>query len=423
MKKILSFLAAGALALGLIGCSGDLHDDEFNPIDTSKFETFELCGAMTDWKNDAGTNLKFTPTENAYEYSVTFTAKDAEQGFCFITKTGLWDDYQIGGESMKAGTLPEGISFSSKAGEGKHEDAIFSGLTKDAAYKMTVETSSGVYVVSLASTEAPVAPAAPVPYVLSGLFIKGAMNGWKDGLKNALMTFTTSMNGEVEYQYDFVGAGGDMEFKVASTNYNDGYSGAEIIVNADYVPFTQMRVGGKVTDLEGNPIPDPGKPGENLGDTGNSTIKATKAGANYRMYIKTNPDKEVFVKVEQIAAVKYKFKVINLGDYAQAWINGSFWGAWELGWPIASWNKAVKDGYAPVAVVDGVAEFPAVFDEDAVAKVGETKSFNFKAIACANDAWGQADWDSGDLACEIEITGDKTFVIVVDAETNEVSIE
>ena len=27
MKKILSFLAAGVLALGLIGCSGDLHDD------------------------------------------------------------------------------------------------------------------------------------------------------------------------------------------------------------------------------------------------------------------------------------------------------------------------------------------------------------------------------------------------------------
>ena len=160
-----------------------------------------------------------------------------------------------------------------------------------------------------------------------------------------------------------------------------------------------------------------------LGDTGNSTIKATKDGANYRMYIKTNPDKEVFVKVEQIAAVTYKFKVINLGDNAQAWINGSFWGGWELGWPIASWNSAVKAGYAPVAVVDGVAVFPAVFDVSAVAKVGETKSFNFKAIACADDAWAAANWDSGDLACDIEITGDGTYVVVVDAETNEVSIE
>ena len=27
MKKILSLIAAGAMALGLIGCSGDLHDD------------------------------------------------------------------------------------------------------------------------------------------------------------------------------------------------------------------------------------------------------------------------------------------------------------------------------------------------------------------------------------------------------------
>ena len=28
MKKVISLLAAGALALGLIGCSGDLHDTE-----------------------------------------------------------------------------------------------------------------------------------------------------------------------------------------------------------------------------------------------------------------------------------------------------------------------------------------------------------------------------------------------------------
>ena len=27
MKKVLSFLVAGALALGLIGCSGDMHND------------------------------------------------------------------------------------------------------------------------------------------------------------------------------------------------------------------------------------------------------------------------------------------------------------------------------------------------------------------------------------------------------------
>jgi hypothetical protein len=278
-------------------------------------------------------------------------------------------------------------------------------------------TPSTTYITVKVTVKAGAAPAAPVPYVLSGMFVRGGMfdGSWGAVLAGALMNFTTSTKGEVEYQLDFVGAGGDMGFKVASANWDDGYSGAEITVNADYVQFTEQRVAKKVYDAEGTLL--------EKDDTGDSTIKATKAGANYRMYIKTNPDKEVFVKVEQIAAVTYKFKVINLGDNAQAWINGSFWGGWELGWPIASWNSEVKAGYEPVAVVDGVAEFPAVFDVSAVAKVGETKSFNFKAIACADDAWGQADWDSGDLACDIEITGDGTYVVVVDAETNEVSIE
>lgn len=35
MKKILSFVVAGALALGLIGCSGDLHDVVPSRIDLS----------------------------------------------------------------------------------------------------------------------------------------------------------------------------------------------------------------------------------------------------------------------------------------------------------------------------------------------------------------------------------------------------
>lgn len=423
MKKILSVFAAAAMLFGFASCSGDLHDAQI--IDLTGYG---IRGTMTGW--NAADDIPLVDNGDG-TYSISFATQDPdgtglEKIAVLELGDGSWDTaYRLAqpkAEGDSANVFGEADGWEQKVYQGQSADCMLIPAAKGDNVTLLI-TPSTTYITVKVTVKGGAAPAAPVPYVLSGLFIKGAMNGWKDGLKNALMTFTTSMNGEVEYQYDFVGAGGDMGFKVASTNYNDGYSGAEIIVNADYVPFTQMRVGGKVTDLEGNPIPDPGKPGQNLGDTGDSTIKATKADANYRMYIKTNPDKEVFVKVEQIAAVKYKFKVINLGDNAQAWINGSFWGGWELGWPIASWNSAVKDGYEPVAVVDGVAEFPAVFNVDAVAKVGETKSFNFKAIACANDAWGQADWDSGDLACDIEITGDRTFVIVVDAETNEVSIE
>ena len=423
MKKLLSVFAAAAMLFSFASCSGDLHDDVYKVIDLSGGAVPGDWASPANWDN---TTAWTTVDKASNTYTFDFETKadlDGDVGFKIVTVSGEWnvDGYTEFKVPVDGSVTAEMKTGAAMGGAG---NAFVTGCKAGGKYTMTVVSNPDTTItVSVVASEGGAAPAAPVPYVLSGLFIKGDMNGWANGVANALMTFTTAMNGEVEYQYDFVGNGNDMGFKVASANWNDGYSGAEITVNADYVPFTQMRVGGKVTDMEGNPIPDPSKPGENLGDTGNSTIKATKDGANYRMYIKTNPDKEVFVKVEQIAAVTYKFKVINLGDNAQAWINGSFWGGWELGWPIASWNSAVKAGYEPVAVVDGVAEFPAVFDVSAVAKVGETKSFNFKAIACADDAWGQADWDSGDLACDIEITGDGTYVVVVDAETNEVSIE
>ena len=415
MKKLLSVFAAAAMLFGFASCSGDLHDAQI--IDLTGYG---IRGTMTGW--DAAADIPLVDNGDG-TYSISFAAQDPngtgiENVAVLELGDGSWNTaYRLAqpkSEGDSANVFGEADGWEQKVYQGQSADCMSIPAAKGDNVTLLI-TPSTTYITVKVTVEGGAAPAAPVPYVLSGLFIKGDMNGWGDGIPNALMTFTTAMNGEVEYQYDFVGNGSDMGFKVASANWNDGYSGAEITVNADYVQFTEQRVAGKVYDAEGTLL--------EKGDTGNSTIKATTNGANYRMYIKTNPDKEVFVKVEQIAAVTYKFKVINLGDNAQAWINGSFWGGWELGWPIASWNSAVKAGYAPVAVVDGVAEFPAVFDVSAVAKVGETKSFNFKAIACADDAWEQADWDSGDLACDIEITGDGTYVVVVDAETNEVSIE
>ena len=417
MKKLLSVFAAAAMLFGFASCSGDLHDAQI--IDLTGYG---IRGTMTGW--DAAADIPLVDNGDG-TYSISFAAQDPngtgiENVAVLELGDGSWNTaYRLAqpkSEGDSANVFGEADGWEQKVYQGQSADCMSIPAAKGDNVTLLI-TPSTTYITVKVTVEGGAAPAAPVPYVLSGMFVHGGMfdPSWGAVLAGALMEFTTSTKGEVEYQLDFVGAGGDMGFKVASANWNDGYSGAEITVNADYVQFTEQRVAGKVYDAEGTLL--------EKSDTGNSTIKATKDGANYRMYIKTNPDKEVFVKVEQIAAVTYKFKVINLGDNAQAWINGSFWGGWELGWPIASWNSAVKAGYAPVAVVDGVAEFPAVFDVSAVAKVGETKSFNFKAIACADDAWGQADWDSGDLACDIEITGDGTYVVVVDAETNEVSIE
>ena len=415
MKKILSFLAAGALALGLIGCSGDLHDDALNPIDTSKFETFELCGAMTDWKNDAGTNLKFTPTENAYEYSVTFTAKDAEQGFCFITKTGLWDDYQIGGESMKAGTLPEGISFSSKAGEGKHEDAIFSGLTKDAAYKMTVETSSGVYVVSLASTEAPVAPADPVPYYFDGLYLVGGCfkigdmkNLWSFGSANLIYGASLDKKtGIVTYKKDIVATAESGEMGINDSSWGNKQNGKGITVNANADDYTELN------GTEG----------------GNFKVSGLTVGKAYRVEIKTTPDKDVLIKIYEIASVTFKFEVTGLSEGELAWIGGEFWGAgWDNGWPIEAWKKPVGCGLSvsdnAVADENGVAAFNNKWNVSTVAKPGETLSYKFKAIASTSNWEGKTptSHETGDLSVDIKIKEDATYKISINIEDGEVEV-
>lgn len=413
MKKILSFLAAGALALGLIGCSGDLHDDEFNPIDTSKFETFELCGAMTDWKNDAGTNLKFTPTENAYEYSVTFTAKDAEQGFCFITKTGLWDDYQIGGESMKAGTLPEGISFSSKAGEGKHEDAIFSGLTKDAAYKMTVETSSGVYVVSLASTEAPVAPADPVPYYFDGLYLVGECfkigdmkNLWSFGSANLIYGASLDKKtGIVTYKKDIVATAESGEMGINDSSWGNKQNGKGITVNANADDYTELN----------------GTEGSNF------KVSGLTVGKAYRVEIKTTPDKDVLIKIYEIASVTFKFEVTGLSEGNLAWIGGNFWGSsWDNGWPIGAWNKPVGYNLSVsdngVADENGVAAFNDKWNVSTVAKPGEKLSYNFKVIATDTDWSGDPSKQTGDLSVDINIEEDATYKISINIDDEEITV-
>ena len=308
MKKILSFLAACALALGLIGCSGDLHDDALNPIDTSKFETFELCGAMTGWNNNAGTNLKFTPTDNQYEYSVTFTALGAEQGFCFITKTGLWDDYQIGGESMAAGTLPEGISFSSKAGEGKHEDAILSGLRANAIYKMTVETSTGIFKVSLTEEKE------PNYFLLEGYFVRSRDKDWNGTGSNLVWNpVKDPATGVVTYKVEFTATKTTQQLALGRQDWDAG--------RWECSEATSFAVGAEPITLE-------------KGKEQHPEVTGLIVGRPYNVVITTTPDEVVQMTVEQIKYIDVVgFKVINADDYEgkyvyflEKWIPENKWG-------------------------------------------------------------------------------------------------
>lgn len=81
MKKILSVFAAGLLALGLVGCSGDLHDSD--PIDFTKLF---LRGDMNGW----GTTPLVVEAGENYDAKVTFTATVNPQQFAIATPDESW---------------------------------------------------------------------------------------------------------------------------------------------------------------------------------------------------------------------------------------------------------------------------------------------------------------------------------------------
>lgn len=129
MKKILSFLAAGALALGLIGCSGDLHDALKTDVSTLQIRA-DLPGASWD-----GTDLT---KETEDTYSFPFIATTSIGHFAFTEKGNGWNvAYRVTSD----GKLYEGFKTSFDEAvlyNGDTADCMPVALTVGASYKITV---------------------------------------------------------------------------------------------------------------------------------------------------------------------------------------------------------------------------------------------------------------------------------------------
>ena len=419
MKKLLSFLAAGIAALGLASCSGDLHN-EFDPasalgkalfgssINIADFETFELCGKMTGWANDSDTNIKFVENEDGTWEADFLSTEDDEQEFCFITKTGLWDDYQIGGESMEAGTLPDGVKFTSKAGGGKHEDAILSGLKKKSYYKMTVDASTGVYVVSVETTK-------PSPFYLVGAFVRGSMNAGSASGDTVLVNPSLDKSTyEVTYTYDFdLASNGDWGQNVDTevsfgitigSDWSTKYTGASYAfgTDTDYVATT-------------------------LGADANNKISGLDKTKAYRLIIKTSPEKSVSFKVIEVA--KYSLNIVVTGIPAAsngetAIICGTFnkWPGWT-----SAWGKDKKVSDLPNAVIsNGTATFTSIIN--GIADLGDnvaTSGCGYYGAVTNDDiatASGEIKIGGDDFIIEFKLTGSGTYTATIDLENDEVTV-
>ena len=405
MKKLLSFLAVGALALGLIGCSGDLHDAAI--IDLSGYG---IRGSMTGWdkaddepltKNDDGT------------YAFSFTATGETDNFAVIEMgDASWNTAYRLAQPKSEGDTPNTFDtekgMEQKVYQGQSADCCtIKGLKKGDKVDLLITPDTTFITVKVTITAGAGADSTgPVPYYFDGAMLVGVTN-WNNSdasnlLKNGKLTKST---GEVVYTLDFT-AGNVAEVQITGVgDWNNGWGTTDITVgDSDFVtlvPFSTKKAGAKVTGLT--------------------------VGKAYRAEIKTTPDKDVLIKIYEIASVTFKFEVTGLSEGNLAWIGGNFWGSsWDNGWPIGAWEKPVGYNLSVsdngVADENGVAAFNDKWNVSTVAKPGEKLSYNFKVIATDTDWSGDPSKQTGDLSVDINIEEDATYKISINIDDEEITV-
>lgn len=402
MKKILSFIAAGVLALGLIGCSGNLHDEVPSRIDLS---AGAVPGAFNGWDN----TTPWTTADVATGiYTYEFTAKDSSVEWKAITTSGDWNSGAYIDATAEVGGGEVTLKFDDKTGGGTN--AKITGLTKGLKYTLTVEATESSEVV-VKSVEAAGVP--PTPYYLDGLWLVGSVfattgnaNAWNfspaDNLiKGAVVDATT---GVVTYAVDItaIAASGDLGINDAS--WNNKQKGGGITVNADDT-FVALD---STTE-------------------GNFAVTGLTTGKPYRVTIQTTPEKVVSVKIAQIASYTLKFKLTGGEEGKEYYLNGSVFG-WTGAWPCTGWGgsyagaKSENPARFATAGVGGVAEFTAT--ASFVGKPGEKVSYEIKFVQCDSTDDANFAWTSGDSNLKFDVdVADGTFVVVYDVVSGDITIE
>lgn len=412
MKKLLSFLAVGALALGLIGCSGDLHDAEI--IDLSGYG---IRGTMTGWdkaddepltKNDDGT------------YAFSFTATGETDNFAVIEMgDASWNTaYRLAqpkSEGDTANTFDTEKGMEQKVYQGQSADCCtIKGLKKGDKVDLLITPDTTFITVKVTITAgASAVPADPVPYYFDGLYLVGSCfkigdmtNLWSFGSANLIYGASVDKKtGIVTYKKDIVATAESGEMGINDSSWGNKQNGKGITVNANADDYTELN------GTEG----------------GNFNVSGLTVGKAYRAEIKTTPDKDVLIKIYEIASVTFKFEVTGLSEGELAWIGGQFWGAsWDNGWPIEAWKKPVGCGLSVsdngVADENGVAAFNDKWNVSTVAKPGEKLSYNFKVIATGTDWSGDPSKQTGDLTVDINIDEDATYKISINIEDEEIKV-
>ena len=346
MKKLITgAVAALALLFGFASCSGDLHDDEKNPIDLSG--GYYLVGSMTEnWKNTAETVVAFEETETAGAYNVPFSADAAEIAFAFIPTPGSWAG-QIGGDKMVAGTLPTGAKFESKDNGKGGENGTISGLEADGKYKLTVTALDDGTLKIDCSSNVP-----PTPYYLDGYAVRSLDAFWNVTADNLLYNPTLNEGkGILTYKLDFKATDSSQKLAIARKVWTEG--------RWECSEAKSFAVGAEPISLESGKKEHP-------------IVTGLTIGNSYRIYVYTTPEKEVSMKVVALTKVEVT-PTVSVSGLPEA-LNGItlyFTGDFN------GWKKPGEDGSIECKVADGSVyiTLPKISKDF---ETGEEKAFSYQ---------------------------------------------
>lgn len=366
MKKIFSIFASSVLALSMfVSCSGDLHND-MDPAKVALImgETktiLDEADLMGDFLTDTDWEAQYLTKVDSTTYTFSFTARKDKHNFAIRKVAGQWDIARWFGENKDDKDNPFSIApgeshiMTYYEGGTMGGDFGLSGLTVGKSYTLTIkienEDKNEISASLAEGGDAPAAKPTPVPYVLSGIFMRGIIDlSWNCTLDACLNEFTTDKDGNVFYQKDFVADATKSDFKLGSKDWANGWGGTTFKVGEDYVEFAEKRVDGVAY------MTNTGDEKESSKDTSNASVDGMTASKKYRIIIKTTPEKKVYAKVYEILAYKLQLKITGFDgvDGQTALVHGDFdnWAEWSKKW---GGNKKISETVTKAIIADNTA--------------------------------------------------------------------
>lgn len=409
MKKIISLLAAGAFALGLIGCSdgGALHDTEAYDLSSGG-----IAGAMQGWSNVVNWTTKDI-SKNTYTYEFTATSSEVEWKVLF--ESGNWNGGAFGDATVTEADGEKGVAlvYDNKTGGGGNCKST--GLTENVKYTLTIKIDGVNATASIKGGKTVVYPE------LKGFILRGGMSNWgnpyldkndkdeyeaKSDIANYILKQSNKTDKGIYYTVSYVATAAEEDFAIANLDWSEKYADGTVEAGKD--SFFALK----------------------KGDVPNAKVTNQTVGSTYIMTVFIDLDGNVSAKViENPAVIQLTFQMTGATAGTKYWINGDAFNGWGAGWPYKAWDGDAAFAtdtdhakYCATADAKGVVTWPAV-ELKCQRNVSVTQKFKVVDIVDANLESGDPNLNRGDGSYTFTPKEDGSWLVLIDLDNSEEKYE